>query len=162
MGLGWERPPRGWRWLVVGGAVAVLVALPGLVGAVPARDRAVAATELLARVLASETVAYQGYAEARAGLGLPDVPRAGRVVALLGETTRMRAWVAGPEVWRVDELTPVGERDLYQDRSGTWLWDSGERRAVATRGEATVRFARPADLLAGQEGRRVAGAGARG
>jgi hypothetical protein len=162
MGLGWERAPSGWRWLVVGGAVAVLVALPGLVGTVPARDRAVAAGELLARVRGSEAVAYQGYAEARAGLGLPDVPRAGRVVALLGERTRMRAWVAGPELWRVDELTPVGERDLYHDGWGTWLWDSGARRAVATRGEAAVRFARPADLLPPELGRRVAAAAGAG
>ncbi|HJU02002.1 MAG TPA: transcriptional regulator, partial [Actinomycetes bacterium] len=80
---------------MIGGVVAVLVALPGLVGAVPARDRPVGADELLGRVLASDRVAYQGYAEARAGLGLPDVPRAGRVVALLGERTRMRAFVAG-------------------------------------------------------------------
>ena len=113
MRLGWERSPSGWRWLILGAAAAVLVALPGLVAAVPARDRAVAAEELLARVLGSDRVAYQGYAEARAGLALPDVPRAGRVVALLGETTRMRAFVAGPEAWRVDELTPIGERDLY-------------------------------------------------
>ena len=160
--MGWERAPAGWRWLVVGGVVAVLVALPGLVAAVPARDRAVAAGELLARVLASDRVAYQGYAEARAGLGLPDVPRAGRVVALLGETTRMRAFVAGPEVWRVDELTPVGERGTYHDRWGSWLWDSGERRAVATRGEAPVRFAQPADLLPPQLGRRVAAAAGTG
>ncbi|HYN18169.1 MAG TPA: sigma-E factor regulatory protein RseB domain-containing protein, partial [Actinomycetes bacterium] len=139
--------------------MAALVALPGLVGAVPARDRAVAAEELLARVLASDRVAYQGYAEARAGLGLPDVPRAGRVVALLGETTRMRAFVAGPQLWRVDELTPIGERDLYHAEGGaTWLWDSGERRAVATEGEAAVRFARPADLLPPELGRRVAAA----
>jgi hypothetical protein len=162
MGLGWERSPSGWRWLVVGGAVAVLVVLPGLVAAVPARDRPVAATELLARVLGSDGVPYQGYAEARAGLGLPDVPRAGRVVALLGETTRMRAFVAGPEVWRVDELTPIGERDLYHTRWGTWLWDSGERRAVATTGEAAVRFARPADLLPPELGRRVAAAAGNG
>ncbi len=27
MRLGWERSPSGWRWLVMGGAVAVLVAL---------------------------------------------------------------------------------------------------------------------------------------
>ena len=94
MRLGWEGSPSGWRWLVLGGAVAVLVALPGLVAAVPARDRAVATQELLTRVLASDRVAYQGYAESRAGLGLPDVPRAGRVVALLGERTRMRAFVA--------------------------------------------------------------------
>jgi hypothetical protein len=162
MRLGWERAPAGWRWLVAGGAVAVLVALPGLAGAVPARDRPVGADELLGRVLGSERVAYQGYAEARAGLGLPDVPRAGRVVALLGETTRMRAFVAGPEAWRVDELTPIGERDLYRTGWGTWQWDSGERRAVATRGEAAVRFARPADLLPPELGRRVAAAAGAG
>jgi hypothetical protein len=162
MGSGEEQAPAGWRWLAVGVAVALLVALPGLVGAVPARDRPVAAGELLARVLASGPVAYQGYAEARAGLGLPDVPRAGRVVALLGETARMRAFVAGPELWRVDELTPVGERDLYRTSWGTWQWDSGERRAVATRGEAAVRFARPADLLPPELGRRVAAAAGAG
>jgi outer membrane lipoprotein-sorting protein len=158
----WERRPAGWRWLVVGGVVAVLVALPGLVGAVPARDRPVAAAGLLARVLASERVAYQGYAEARAGLGLPDVPRAGRVVALLGERTRMRAFVAGPHRWRVDELTPIGERDLYADGATTLLWDSGERRATVTQGEAAVRFARPADLLPPELGRRVAAAAGAG
>jgi hypothetical protein len=156
--MGWERAPAGWRWLVMGGAVAVLVALPGLVGAVPARDRAVGAGELLRRVLASDRVAYQGYAESRAGLGLPDMPRLGRVVALLGERTRMRAFVAGPRAWRVDELTPIGERDLYADGSGTLLWDSGERRVTYTTGEAAVRFARPADLLAPELGRRVAAA----
>ena len=162
MRLGWERTPSGWRWLVLGGAVAVLVALPGLVAAVPARDRGVAAGELLARVLASDRVAYQGYAEARAGLALPDVPRAGRVVALLGETTRMRAFVTGPGTWRVDELTPIGERDLYYGDGGTLLWDSGERRAVATAGETPVRFARPADLLPPELGRRVAAAAGAG
>jgi hypothetical protein len=158
MRLGWERSPTGWRWLVVGGAVTVLVALPALVAAVPVRDRPVAAQALLGKVLASGNVPYQGSAEARAGLGLPDVPRAGRVVALLGETTRMRAFVASPEVWRVDELTPIGERGLYHDRWGTWLWDSGERRAEATTGEAAVRFVRPADLLPPELGRRVAAA----
>jgi hypothetical protein len=162
MRLGWEGPPSGWRWLVLSGAVAALVALPGLVAAVPARDRAVSAGELLARVLASDRVAYEGYAEARAGLALPDVPRAGRVVALLGETTRMRAFVAGPGTWRVDELTPIGERDLYHGDGGTLLWDSGERRAVTSSGEAPVRFARPADLLPPELGRRVAAAAGAG
>jgi outer membrane lipoprotein-sorting protein len=162
MRVGWERAPSGWRWLVVAGALAVLVALPGLVAALPARDRPLAAGQLLARVLGSDRVAYQGYAEARAGLGLPDVPRAGRVVALLGETTRMRAWVAGPRAWRVDELTPIGERDLYRDGGVTWSWDSGERRAVVTTGEAAVRFARPADLLPPELGRRVAAAAGTG
>jgi hypothetical protein len=150
---------RGWRWVVVGGGVGVLVALPVVVRVVPVPDQAVSAVGLLDRVKASATVPYQGVAESRGRIGLPDVPRAGRVVALLGETTRMRAWVAGPRWWRADELTPVGERDLYRDRWGTWSWDSGERRAVATAGEgAAVRFARPADLLPPELGRRVAAA----
>jgi hypothetical protein len=160
--MGWERAPAGWRWLVMGGAVTLLVALPGLVGAVPARDRAVSPAQLLERVRASGPVPYHGYAESRAGLGLPDVPRAGRVVALLGERTRMRAFVAGPRAWRVDELTPIGERDLYADGSGTVLWDSGERRATYTSGEVAVRFARPADLLPPELGRRVAAAAGEG
>jgi hypothetical protein len=158
MRLRWERSRRGWRWLLVGGAVAVLVSLPVLVAARPVGDREMGAEELLAKVRGSGGVAYQGYAESRAGLGLPDVPRAGRVVGLLGETTRMRAFVAGPEVWRVDELTLIGERDLYHQVWGTWLWDSGERRAVITTGAAAVRFARPADLLPPELGRRVAAA----
>src|SRR5919108_3770266 len=145
--VGSDPAPRGWRWLVVGAGVVVLVALPLVVRALPASDASVSAVALLNQVRASATVPYEGYAEARGRLGLPDVPRAGRVVALLGETTRMRAYVAGPERWRVDELTPVGERDLYREPWGTTLWDSGERRAVSTVGEAAGRFARPAGLL---------------
>jgi hypothetical protein len=156
--FGRERIPKGWRWLVVGVGVVVLVALPVVVRAVPVGDSSVSAGALLQRVRESATVPYQGLAESRGGLGLPDVPRAGRVVALLGETTRMRAYVASPERWRVDELTAIGERDLYHEGWGTWLWDSGERRAVATVGEAEVRFARPADLLPPELGRRVVAA----
>ena len=163
MSVRWGQGLRGWRWFAVGGGVGVLVVLPVVVGVVPVADRAVAAAELLHRVRASSGVAYQGYAESRGRIGLPDVPRAGRVVALLGETTRMRAYVAGPARWRVDELTPIGERDLYRDGPETWFWDSGERRALATRGEdAAVRFARPADLLPPELGRRVAAAAEEG
>lgn len=147
-----------WRWLALLAGVAVLASVPAIVAAMPAPGREVAAADLLARVRASGPVAYQGYAESRAGLGLPDVPRVGRVVALLGETTRMRAWVRSPTAWRVDELTAIGERDTYQDARGTWEWDSGERRASRTEGEAAVRLARPADLLPPELGRRLAAA----
>jgi hypothetical protein len=156
--VGWEPARRGWRWLVVGVGVVILLALPVIVRALPVSDSSVPAVALLNQVRASTTVPYQGYVEARGRIGLPDVPRAGRVVALLGEITRMRVYVAGPERWRVDELTPIGERDLYREAWGTWLWDSGERRAIATVGEAAVRFARPADLLPPELGRRVAAA----
>ncbi len=153
---------RSWRWTVLLVAVAVAVCLPVLVAATPARDRPTPAAELLARVRASGAVAYEGYAESRAGLGLPDVPRARQVVALLGETTRMRAWVQSPQRWRVDQLSTVGERDLYHDEQGTWLWDSGSREASLTRGESVVRFARPADLLPPELGRRLAAEAAPG
>ena len=145
-----------WRWPALLAGVAVLASVPALVAAVPVAGHRVAPADLLAKVLASGAVAYQGYAESQAGLGLPDVPRAGDVVALLGETTRMRAWVRGPAAWRVDQLTPVGERDTYQDGFGTWEWDSGARRAERTDGEVAVRFARPADLLPPELGRRLA------
>src|SRR6266536_3922920 len=129
-----------WRWLVLLGAVALLASLPALVAAVP----------------------YQGYAESRAGLGLPDLPAVGRQAALLGGTTRIRAWVASPTDWRVDELTPIGERDLYHDASGTLEWDSGSHRVERTVGEPVVRFARPADLLPPELGRRLAAAASAG
>jgi hypothetical protein len=95
---------------VVAGVVALLALMPAAVAALPAGGRRLPAAELLARVRASAAVPYQGYAQSHATLGLPDVPQAGQAVALLGETTRMRAWVESPAVWRVDELLPGGER----------------------------------------------------
>src|SRR6266542_1904300 len=147
-----------WRWLVLLGAVALLASLPALVAAVPVTVRPLSAAELLAKVRASAAVPYQGYAESRAGLGLPDLPAVGRQAALLGGTSRIRAWVASPTDWRVDELTPIGERDLYHDASGTLEWDSGSHRVERTVGEPVVRFARPADLLPPELGRRLAAA----
>ena len=157
-----ENPPREsswpWRWLVLLAAVALLASLPALVAAMPVTVRPLSAADLLAKVGASAAVPYQGYAESRASLGLPDLPVVGRQTALLGGATRMRAWVAGPADWRVDELTSIGERDLYHDASGTVEWDSGSRRVERTLGEPVVRFARPADLLPPELGRRLAAA----
>ncbi|HZD70302.1 MAG TPA: hypothetical protein VFA45_15810 [Actinomycetes bacterium] len=147
-----------WRWLVLLVAVALVVALPALVSALPVSTRALPAAELLARVQASTAVPYQGYAESRASLGVPDLPTVQRMAALLGGITRMRAWVAGPVDWRVDELSTIGERDLYHDASGTLEWDSGTRRVERTFGEPVARFARPADLLPPELGRRLAAA----
>jgi len=56
----------------------------------------------------------------------------------------------------------VGERDLYADGARTALWDSGERRVTFTSGVPPVRFARPADLLPPELGRRVAAAAGAG
>jgi hypothetical protein len=145
---------------VVVGVVALMACAPVAVANLPVALRRLPPYDLLAQVRASAGVPYQGYAQSHARLGLPDVAQAGQVVALLGETTRMRAWVAGPSVWRVDELLLGGERDLYHEPGATWLWDSGRRRAVYTVGEPAVRFARPADLLPPELGRRLAAAAA--
>src|SRR6266511_255757 len=151
----WARP---WRWLVLLGAVALLAAMPAVVSALPVSAPSLPAAELLAKVRGSTATPYQGYAESRAGLGLPDLPVVGRQTALLGAITRIRAWVASPTLWRVDELTAIGERDLYQDESGTLEWDSGSNRVERTIGEPVVRFARAADLLPPELGRRLAAA----
>src|SRR6266702_4938782 len=151
----WARP---WRWLALLGAVALLAAMPAVVSALPVSAPSLSAAELLARVRGSTATPYQGYAESRASLGLPDLPVVGRQTALLGSITRIRAWVASPTLWRVDELTAIGERDLYQDESGTLEWDSGSNRVERTIGEPVVRFARAADLLPTELGRRLAAA----
>src|SRR6266545_3427426 len=156
-------PPRWawlWRWLVLLAAVALLAGLPALVAAMPVSAPSLTAAELLAKVRGSTAVPYQGYAESRASLGLPDLPVVGRQTALLGAITRIRAWVASPTLWRVDELTAIGERDLYHDESGTLEWDSGSSEVVRTVGDSVVRFARPADLLPPELGRRLAAASA--
>src|SRR6266498_82082 len=125
----WARP---WRWLVLLGAVALLAAMPAVVSALPVSAPSLPAAELLAKVRGSTATPYQGYAESRASLGLPDLPVVGRQTALLGAITRIRAWVASPTLWRVDELTAIGE--------------------------PVVRFARAADLLPPELGRRLAAA----
>jgi hypothetical protein len=151
----WARP---WRWLVLLGAVALLAAVPAVVAALPVPAPPISPAELLARVRGSAAAPYQGYAESRASLGLPDLPVVGRQTALLGGITRIRAWVASPTLWRVDELTAIGEDDLYHDESGTLEWNSGSNRVQRTVGDPVVRFARPADLLPPELGRRLAAA----
>ncbi|MBA3350384.1 MAG: hypothetical protein H0T12_07485 [Actinobacteria bacterium] len=136
--------------------VALLAASPALLTALPVPEPHVGAGALLQRVLDSQDVSYSGLAVSRAGLKLPDVRGAGRLAALFGESTRMRVWYESPVRWRVDELTPVGERDVYLDSAGTLFWDSGSRIATRILGKGEVRFARPADLLPSELGRRLA------
>ena len=144
------------RWAAVAAGTALLCAVPGLVGRLPARvDRPAPAT-LLARIQASATVPYTGYAESRGSLGLPSLPRLGEVDALLSATTRMRVWYDGPRRMRVDRLTPVGEHGSYRDATGGWLWSGEDRRATQVLGTAPLRLPEPADLLPPELARRLA------
>jgi hypothetical protein len=158
---GVPRLRRSWRWVVVLVAVTVLVSLPVLVAHRPAHTEAVAPRELARRILASASTPYQGYASTRGGLQFPDLPRAGRATALLGDRSALRAWVASPTSWRVDELSTTGEHDTYRHGSTVWTWDSQARRAGRTEDTSSLRLPRADDLLPPTLGRRLlAGASA--
>ena len=149
---------RIWRWGVVVGAAALLAALPPLIARIPAAENGMGAAELLRRITASEAVAYEGVAESDARFRFPDFRRAQRLIELFGEKTVMRVWRLDDIRWRVDEINPISERGTYSDESGLWVWNSGSRHATRIEGHADVRFARAADLVPSELGRRLAAA----
>lgn len=146
-----------WRWSAVALPVALLLALPALAGALPATGSDATAAELLAKVRASGSVGWSGYGESRGTVVLPDVGELSDVGALVGGTTRARAWWRGPDEWRVDALSLVGETDTTRDRRGGWTWRSADRQAIRLAGRQDVRLPAAADLLAPMLGRRLAG-----
>ena len=146
------------RWSAVLAGVTVLGATPAAVDRLPTSSPRLPPAQLLSAIRASGAVGHTGYAESHARISLPDIPQIGRVVELLGGTSRLRVWWTAPDRWRVDSLTPIGEYGLYRDGTTTTTWDSFERRATEELGQSTVRLARSGDLLPGELGRRLAGA----
>jgi outer membrane lipoprotein-sorting protein len=142
------------RWTAVGALVAVLAALPVLIGALPASDAAVSAAVLRSRVLASTAVGFSGYAESAGGLSLPVTDQLTSLADLFSERTTMRVWWRGPTDNRVDVVTPSGETGTHTGPGASWTWEY--ERATATRTAATP-FALPAppDLLPSSIGRRL-------
>jgi outer membrane lipoprotein-sorting protein len=142
------------RWAVVGGAVAVLLALPSLIAVLPASDAAISAADLRAQALGSTDVAFTGYAESAGGLDLPVGEQLTDVADLLSDRTTMRAWYRGATDWRVDVVTPTGETDVHADRTGTWTWDYAHE--TATRGvPGPLALPTAPDLLPSALGRRL-------
>jgi hypothetical protein len=142
------------RWAAVGVLVAVLAALPSLIGALPASDATVSATALRARVLASDGVAFSGYAESAGGLALPVTDQLTSVADLFSERTTMRVWWRGPADNRVDVVTAGGETGTHTGPGGTWTWEY--ERATATRRTTTpLALPGPPDLLPSAIGRRL-------
>ena len=146
-----------WRWAVVGALVVSLAAAPTLAGALPVRGTGLSAAQLLERVRASDGVAWSCYGTSYGTLVVPDVRELSDLPGLVGETTRARAWWRGPDDWRVDALSAVGETDTTRDPDGGWTWESADRRAVRIVGELDVRLPTAADLLAPVLGHRLAG-----
>ncbi len=144
----------GWRWIVVALGLAALVALPAVVAALPTEDTEVSAADLRARALASDDVAFSGYAISTGGLTLPLNDALTPVADLLSDQTTMRAWYRGTEDWRVDVVTATGETGTHRDATGTWTWDYADQRA--TRGdEPPLALPTAPDLLPSALGRRL-------
>jgi hypothetical protein len=136
------------RWALVAAGTAVLCGLPALIGAWPVSASGLSAAQLRARILASGAVAYQGYAESSAGLGLPSLPDVGDVTSLLDGTTDQYAWYRSANQWRADVLTTAGENDTYQAGAlGTFEWVYTTDTVTQVFGSQPVRLPRAADLL---------------
>jgi hypothetical protein len=142
------------RWSAVVAGAALLVALPPTLRLLPAADSDISATALLAKIRASQSAGYSGYAEAVGGLRLPLSSQFSALVDLFGERSKLRVWWRGGQDWRVDAISPTGEHDVHRDEFGTWTWDYEDNRAVRS-DEPEVRLPRQSDLDPAQLGRRL-------
>ncbi|MEC3977280.1 hypothetical protein [Amycolatopsis sp. H20-H5] len=145
---------KGRRWALVSAVAAVLVAVPLVVAALPAGASADPG-RLRALIAASARQPYQGYAESRGSLGLPDLPKLADVTKLFTGTTQLRAWYSSPDSYRVDVLTTSGERDLTRTADSEYSWDYGANTLTQFLGEPPVRLPRAADLLPPELARRL-------
>ncbi len=152
--VGARRPGAARRWSLVAAGVAVLLALPPLIGALPASDAGTPAGDLRAVALASADVPFAGYAQATGGLALPVGDQLTPVADLLADRTTMRAWYRGATDWRVDVVTATGETGVHRDAGGTWTWEFED--AVAARADARpLALPSAPDLLPSALGRRL-------
>jgi hypothetical protein len=143
------------RWALVAAILAVLCALPVIIRVWPVQAAGVDAATLRARATASATKPYQGYAQSIGTLGLPDLPQLSDVTSLLSTTTELRTWYAAPDRWRVDQIGPGQEQDLYARPDGEYRWDYTDEQLVRVVGAQPVRLPRAADLTPPELGRRL-------
>jgi hypothetical protein len=134
------------RWGLVLAVVVVLAAVPVVINRWPVRAAGVDPATLRARIVASKTQVYQGYAQSAGLLGLPALPDLTQVTTLLSGTSEMRTWYAAADRWRVDVLGEGTEHDLYQTPDAQFTWDFGDNQLTRVEGDQPVRLPRAADL----------------
>lgn len=113
------------RWGVMAAVVGVLCAAPVAVAAWPVTNVQGDARELRDLMRRSAGTPFEGYAESVGTLGLPELPRFGQVAALVSGNTRLRAWYAAKDRWRVDVIETGQERGVYRTPDSTVTWDYG-------------------------------------
>jgi hypothetical protein len=143
------------RWAVVAAVTVVLASVPAAVAALPPAGESIDPARLRELVLASAGRPYEGYAESSGSLALPELPNLAGVAALFAGTTRVRAWYAGPDRYRVDVLGTADEHDVYRLPDGEYTWDYPTDTLTELVGEPGVRLPRAGDLLPPELARRV-------
>src|ERR1022692_134628 len=124
-----------------------MCALPAVIAALPVPAVAISSATLRARILASVSVPYEGYAESTVNLGLPELPDLQDVSTLFDGSTDQYAWYRSPGSWRAAVITGAGESDTYQSGQQTYQWDYGHNVLTRIVGAQPVRLPRAADLL---------------
>jgi hypothetical protein len=143
------------RWSAVAAGTAAVIAAPALWLGRPVATAEASPAALLRAARASAAVPFEGDAQTRGSLGLPDLPRLGSVAALLGGTTRERVWWGSARSWRVDTVTGTGETGTYSVAGVLHTWDYEGRVSREVVLTPPVRLPRPDDLLPPQATRRL-------
>jgi hypothetical protein len=145
------------RWLAVLAGIALLVALPSVVSALPAGRSTLAAAALLQKIQHSQQVGYSGYAESSGGLALPITSQFSALSDLFGGNTQLRVWWRSDRDWRVDSIGFAGETDLHTEDLGFWSWNYESDTATFTEQPTApmIRLPTDADLLPPQLARRL-------
>src|SRR4051812_24094892 len=145
------------RWSALAVLVAGLLALPAVIGALPASDAGVFAADLRAAVLAADDVGFSGYAESAGGLSLPVTDQLPELADLFSDRTQMRVWWHDPTDSRVDVVSAAGESGYHREPTGLWTWEYESATATRAVGTAAQPFALPGppDLLPNALGRRL-------
>ena len=145
------------RWLAVLAGTALLIALPSIVGALPAGSSSLTATQLLARIDGSVNQPYSGYAESTGGLSLPVTDQFSSIGNLFGGQTELRVWQRSATDIRVDSIGFSGETDYHSTADGLWTWvyENNTATYTPTTTKPTIRLPTASDLLPPQLARRV-------
>jgi hypothetical protein len=150
-----HRPGARRRYLTAFVAIALVAALPAIVGAVPVSARNIPVATLLAQVKASGNIPYTGLASSSGALDIPDFGFGTDVTQLLSNTNRLRVWWATPTNYRVDRVTAFAESDVYVTGNQLWTWDSDHRVAVLYGGKPETPLPGPQDALPPNLARRL-------